>query len=187
MSTAHGVSDHASRAKSATIGFGITLAAIAALAGIQFLLAPQIVAGVGRTDPDIYAWAVSQLRIHIAEFYAIVVAILAVYWLLSAVAVRGELLANKGENVTLLLSGLAFALAIAVASFFQVPEAFKWGCPILGVSDTFPPLPAGTYRFDGQTPCETFLRQAVPSLLLGLPTILLVASAVLRIVGSRRQ
>lgn len=175
------------RSRSAAFGFGVTLAAIAALAGAQFLLAPHTVAVVGRMDPAVDAWAVSQWRWQLAEFYATIVAIMATYWLLCTVAGKGQLLRVKSANVTLGSSGLIFALAVAVASFVQLPEAFKGTCRVLGVSDTFPPLPKGVFGFDRQTPCEIFLRQAVPSLLFGLPIILLLASAVLRIVGSHKQ
>ena len=187
MATVHDPPAKHRRLKSAAIGFGVTLATIAALASAQFLLAPHTVAVVGRIDPVIDAWAVSQLRWQLGKFYAMVTAMLAIYWILVTVAARGQLLRIRSANVTLALSGLVFALAMAVATFVQVPEAFKGACPVLGVSDTYPPLPEGVFGFDRQTPCETFLRLAVPSLLLGLPIILLVASAVLRIFGSRTQ
>ena len=175
------------RLKSAAIGFGVTLVTIFALAGAQLLLASHTVAVVGRMDPETDVWAVSQLREELGKFYAMVTAMLAIYWLWVTVAGRGHLLRIRSANVTLALSLLIFALAMAVATFVQVPEAFKGACPVLGVSDTFPPLPKGVFGFDKQTPCEAFLRRAVPLLLLGLPTVLLVASAVLRIFGSRRQ
>ncbi|GGD58214.1 hypothetical protein GCM10010990_04440 [Croceicoccus mobilis] len=187
MATVHGPPAKDLRLKSAAIGFGVTLATIAALAGVQFLLAPHTVTVVGQMDPEIDTWAVAQLRWQLGEFYALVIAMLAIYWLLVTAAGRGQLLRIRSANVTLAFSGLIFALAMAVATFVQVPEAFKAACPVLGVSDTFPPLPEGVFRFDGQTPCETFLRRAVPSCLFGLPTIMLIASAVLRIFGSRTQ
>lgn len=187
MTTLHGPPPKHLRLKSAAIGFGVTLATIAALAGAQFSLAPHTVAVVGRMDPVIDAWAVSQLRWQLGKFYAMVTAMLAIYWILVTVAAREQLLRIRSANVTLALSGLIFALAMAVATFVQVPEAFKGACTVLGVSDAFPPLPEGVFGFDRQTPCETFLRRAVPSLLLGLPIILLIASAVLRIFGSRTQ
>ena len=187
MATVHDPPAKHLRLKSAAIGFGVTLATIAALAGAQFSLAPHTVAVVGRMDPEIDAWAVSQLRWQLGKFYAMVTAMLAIYWSLVAVAARGRLLRIKSANVTLALSGLIFALAMAVATFVQVPEAFKGACQVLGVSDTFPPLQEGVFGFDRQTPCETFLRRTVPSVLLGLPIIMLVISAVLQIFGSRTQ
>lgn len=187
MATIHGRPENDTRLKSAIIGFGATIAVISALAGAQFVLVPHTVAVVGRLDPDIDAWAVSLLRRQVVEFHAIVAAVMASYWLLCAVAGSGQLLRSRGANLTLALSGLIFALAMAIASFVPVMEALRGVCPILGISDTFPPPPEGKARFDGQTPCETFLQGAVPSFMLGLPTILLVSSAILRIVGSRRN
>ena len=187
MATVPGPPEKDLRLKSAAIGFGVTLATIAVLGGAQFLLAPHTVAVVGRMDPEIDTWAVSQLRWQLAEFHAMVIAMMTIYWLLGTVAGRGQLLRIRSANVTLALSGLVFALAMAVATFVQVPEAFRGACPVLGVSETFPPLPEGVFGFDRQTPCETFLRRSVPSLLLGLPIVLLIASAVLRIFGPRKQ
>lgn len=187
MATFHGPPEISLRLKSAAIGFGVTLATIAILAGAQFLLAPHTVAVVGRMDPEIDAWAVSQLRWQLTEFYTTVIAMMTIYWLLGTLAGRGQLLRVRSANVTLALSGAIFALAMAVATFIQVPEAFKGACPVLGISDTFSPLPEGVFGFDRQTPCEISLRRAVPSLLFGLPIILLIASAFLRIFGSRKQ
>ena len=183
----HDASESESRFKSAAIGFGVTFAAVATVAGAQFLLARHTVAIVGRMDPETNTWAVSQLRGHLAEFHVIVVAIVATYWLLVALAGRGQLLQVRSANFALALSGLIFASAMVVSSFVQVPEAFRVACPVFGVSDTFPPLPEGVFGFDRQTPCERFLRRAVPSILLGLPVILLISSAVLRVFGSRKQ
>ena len=187
MSTVRCAPQETSRFKGAAIGFGVTLVWIAALAGAQFLLAPHTVAVVGGMDPEIDAWVVTQLRAQLAETYAIIALILSAYWVLSAVFGGSQFLGIKSANVVLVLSGLVFASAIAVTSFVRVPEAFKGACSIFGVSDTFPPPTAGYARFDGLTPCETFLYPVVPSILLGLPVILLVVSAILRIVGSRRQ
>ena len=187
MATVRGPPEKDLRLKNAAVGFGVTLATIAALAGAQFLLAPHTVAVVGRMDPGIDTWAVSQLRWQLAEFHAMVIAMMAIYWLLGIVAGRGQLLQIRSANVTLALSGFTFALAMAVATFVQVPETFRGACSVLGISDTFAPLPEGVIGFDKQTPCETVLRRSVPSLLLGLPIILLIASAVLRIHGSHKH
>jgi hypothetical protein len=187
MSAIRDASARATPVKSAAVGFGITLAWVAALASIQFLLVPYTVAVVGRMDPEIDDWAISAFRSQLAEAYAIVASILAAYWLLSAILGKGRFLEVKNANLTLALSGLVFALAMAVASLVPVPRAFKGACPILGLSDSLPSLSADRFGFDGQSPCETFLNRALPSLLLGLPLILLIASAVLRIVGSRKH
>jgi hypothetical protein len=175
------------RLQSAAVGFGITLVPIAALASAQFLLIPHTVTIVYQMDTELDAWAVSQLRRNVTAFYATAIGMMAIYWLLCAVAGSSQLLRIRSANVALVISGLIFGLAVAVATFARVPEAFRWTCPVFGVSDTFPPLPEGVISFDRQTPCEVFLGNAVPSVLLGLPVVLLFASAVLRIVGSRKQ
>ncbi|GAA0284201.1 hypothetical protein GCM10009127_27080 [Alteraurantiacibacter aestuarii] len=156
------------------------------MAGAQFLFAPYTVE-VNGFDPEIDAWVVSQWQRSLAVFYAIVVAILGSYWLLTAIAGRDHFLGSQSANVALILSYLAFALGMAVASFVQVPEDFRGACPLLGVSDSFPPLPDGVFGFDLETPCQEFIRGVTAAVSLGLPIILLLASAALRIVYSRRQ
>ncbi len=123
----------------------------------------------------------------LVSFYAWVVAIALAYWLLAGALGGGEVLKIKSANVTPALSGLAFALAMVVGSVLRMPTLSKAVCPILGIPDTMPPLPSGTYSFDGQTPCEAFANLAAPTVLLGLPSVLLLVSAILRIVLSRRQ
>lgn len=186
MSTIHGASGQVLRFKSAAIGFGVSVAAIAVLAGAQFLFAPYT-AEVNGFDPEIDAWVVSQWRRSLADFYAIAIAILGAYWLLTAVAGRANFLGSKSANSVLILSYLAFALGMAVASFVQVPEDFRGACPLLGVSDSFPRLPDGVLGFDRETPCQELIRGVTAAVSLGLPIILLLASAALRIVYSRRH
>lgn len=121
------------------------------------------------------------------SFYAWVIAIVFAYWILTATLGSVQFLKIKSANVALALSGLTFAVAMATASVVPTPGTlFKVVCPVLGFPDTMPPLPAGTYSFDGQTSCEAFANGAAPTVLLGVPAILLVTSAILRIVLSRR-
>lgn len=175
-----------SRIKRAGLGLGVTLMPIAALATAQYVIAPYSVAINLGNDPELNARAVSDLRRSLAHLYSVVALVLAIYWLLTAFLGGIQLLKIKSANVVLALSVVTFASGIGVVSFFQVPDAFRGSCPILGLPDKIH-HPAGTFVFDGQSPCDAFLRLSVASLILGLPLILLAASAFLRILGSRRQ
>jgi hypothetical protein len=163
-----------------------TVAAVLALGGVQFLLAPSTVKTAG-FDPTADDWVVSQYQAVVVSFYAWVVAIVIAYWLLTATLGGGQFLKVRSANVALGLSGLMFAVAMAILSVVPTPETlFEVACPLLGLPDAMPPLPAGAYSFDGQTSCEAFANGAAPTVLLGLPSILLLTSAILRIVLSRR-
>lgn len=176
----------ATRIKRAGFGLAITLMPIVALATAQFVIAPYTAAANLGNDPELNAWAVTDIRRSLAHLYSVITLILAIYWLFTAFLGGNQILKIKSANVVLALSIVTFALGIAIVSLFQVPDAFRGGCPILGLPNTIH-YPAGTFGFDGQSPCDAFLRQAVLSLMLGLPLILLAASAVLRIFGSRRR
>lgn len=157
-----------------------------AVAGVQLLLAPSTIRRAG-FDPTTDGWAVSQYQAVLVSFYAWVVAIVLAYWILTATLGSGQFLKIKSANVALALSGLTFAVAMGIASVVPTPGTlFKVACPVLGLPVTMPPLPAGTYSFDGQTSCEAFANGAAPTVLLGVPAIFLVASAILRIILSRR-
>lgn len=177
------------RFKGAAFGLGITLVPIAALACVQFLLAPYTVAAMGMMDPAIDARAVSSLQRGLVDAYAVIALIIAAYWLLVAALGRGQFLRIKSANVALALSVLTFALAMVIASTVPRTERlFKGACPVFGHSDELPTLgPDGTFGFDGQSSCEAFARGVAPIVLLGLPLILLITSASLRIVMSRRR
>ncbi len=171
------------RLKGAAFGLGITLVPIAALACVQFLLAAYTVAAVGMMDPTLDPWAVPAFRRSVLNFYSVVALVIAAYWLLMATLCRGQFLRIRSANVTLVLSGFTFALAMVIASTVRMPaRLFKGTCPVLGLSDERP-----TFGFDGQSPCEAFATGAVPIVLLGLPLILLTTSAILRFVVSRRR
>ena len=188
MPTLDGASEQANRFKRAVLGMGITLAPVAALACTQFLLAPHTVAAVGGMDPKVDAWAVSAVRSSLVQGYSVIATIIMVYWLLTGTLGWGQSLKIRSANVALALSGLTFAFAMAIASTVPSPgRLFKVACPVLGLPDTMPALPSGIFSFDGQTSCEAFANGAVPIVLLGLPLILLVTSAILRIFVSRRR
>jgi hypothetical protein len=176
-----GASGKEDRLRSAAFGFGVTLGAVAAIACAQFLAAPYTVAFVGGMDPAIDAWAVTSFRKVLAEGYSVVGLLIALYWLLSGALGRERLLEIRSANVTLALSGLTFASAMAIASTVPSPgRLFRAACPLLGIDNYMP-----SFGFDLRTPCEAFAAAALPLLQLGLPSILLLASAILRIVGSR--
>lgn len=188
MPTLDSSSGQANRFKRAALGIGITLGPLAALAFAQFLLAPETVAQVGGMDPKVDAWAVSAVRSSLVQGYSVITIIIMAYWLLTGTLGRGQFLKIRSANVALALSGLTFAFAMAIASTVPMPgRLFKVACPVLGLPDTMPAIPRGTFGFDGQTSCEAFANGAVPIVLLGLPLILLATSAILRIVVSRRR
>ena len=187
MQAPHAASELARRGKCAAAGLAITLVPVAALACAQFFSAPHTVIALGM-NPKIDTWAVASLRSALIEGYSVVALIVSSYWLLTAVFGRGQLLKIKSANIALVLSGLTFALAMTIASIVPtLGTFFKHACPLLGLPDTMPPLPAGEYRFDGQTSCEVFATGAAPIVLLGVPLVLLASSAILRIAVSRRR
>jgi hypothetical protein len=177
------------RFKDAAFGLGITLVPIVALACVQFLLAPYTAATVYDLDPTTAPRAASSLRHGIVRPYTVIALIIAAYWLLAAALGRGQVLRIRSANIVLALSILTFALAVVIVSTVSMPwRLFKGACPVLGLSDEMPPQGIdGWYYFDGQSSCEAFARGAEPIVLLGLPLILLIASAILRIVVSRRR
>jgi hypothetical protein len=174
------------RLKRVALGSGLTVTAVLAVGGVQLLLAPTTVRIAG-FDPTTDGWVVSQYRAMLVSFYAWVVAIVFAYWLLAGTLGGGQFLKIKSANITLALSGLTFALAMVIGSVVRTPALFEAVCPILGIPNTMPPLPPGQFRFDGETPCEAFANLAAPTVLLGLPSILLLVSAILRIALSRRR
>lgn len=188
MPTFDSRSEQVNRFKRAVLGMGLTLVPVAALAYAQFLLAPHTVAVAGGMDPQVDAWAVSAVRSSLAQGYTVIATIIFAYWLLTGTFGKGQFLKIKSANVVLALSGLALGFAMAIASTVPMPaRLFKVACPVLGLPDTMAALPSGTFGFDGQTSCEAFAQGAVPIVLLGLPLILFVTSAILRIVLSRRR
>ena len=178
------------RFKGAAFGLGVTLVPLAALACVQFMLARYTVTAVFNADPAIAERFIASFQRELVNFYAVVTLIVAAYWLLVAALGRGQVLRIKSANIVLALSILTFALLMVIASTVSRPERlFKGACPVLGLSDEQPTQGLdGYYVFDGQSPCEAFARGDAPTVLLvGLPIILLITSAILRIVVSRRR
>jgi hypothetical protein len=176
------LNERGTRLKGAAIGFGVSVAPILAIASAQILLAPNIVEAIGGFE-GIEAWVVSTYRGHLLSFYPWIVLIVFVYWMLVLALGRGRIIAVKSANLALGGSILAFAIAMVIVSVVPVPsQLFKWACPIAGLADTY-----SGFGFDVPTPCEAVLNRAAPTVLLGLPLVLLVASAIMRIVVSRRR
>lgn len=183
MEMPHRSSKRANRFKSAALGLGVTLAPVAALACVQFLLASQTVLSVRGVDPMIETWAVSSFRSALAKAYSVVTALIIAYWLFVAMLSRGQFLKVRSANIAFALSGITFGIAMVIASAIPTPEKlFKGACPVLSLPDVHT-----TFGFDGQSSCEAFSNVAVPIALLGMPLILLATSAILRVVVSRRR
>ena len=178
------------RFKGAAFGLGITLVPIAALACVQFLLAPYTAATVYDLDPTTAAPVASSLRHGIVRAYTVIALIIAAYWLLAAALGRGQVLRIRSANIVLALSVLAFAVMVVILSTVRRPERFFEGaCPLFGHSDELPTLSSGdTFAFvDGPSPCKNFASAVAFIVLLGLPLILFATSAILRIIVSRRR
>lgn len=177
------------RFKSAAFGFGITLVPIAVLACVQFLLAPYTIAVIVGMDPETNARAVSSLRHGLVGGYSVIALIIAAHWLLVATLGRGAFLRIKSANIALALSVLTFAFLVVIASTASRPDKFlKGACPLLGLPDELPLSGVdGAFSLDGQSSCDAFAQGAAPIVLLGLPLIFLTASAILRVVVSRRR
>lgn len=170
-------------ATAAARGLAVTVVPLAALEAANLFFSHQIGERIGGVDPEIDTWAVPALRSALIEGYLVVAAIVIGYWLLCAAFGKGQILDVKSANMTLGLSGLIFALAMLIASILPTPwMLFQWVCPILGLSEEYP-----KFGFDVQSNCENFTRMAAPSVLLGVPMVLLIASAILRITVSRRK
>lgn len=174
--------DAGNRLKGAAFGFVLTVAPLVGFACVQLLLAPSIVENAG-FDLETDGWVVSDYRTGLVWGYAWIVAGVFSYWMLAWACGRGRILTAKWANLTLAASVLTFGLAMVIASVASQPaKFFHWACPSLGLSDTYP-----RFGFDVPTPCEAFASKAAPTVLLGLPLLLLIASALLRVIGSRRS
>ena len=164
------------------------MAPIAVIACLQFLFAPCTVALID-TDPEYVAWAVPSLRRILVNIHAVVALIIAAYWLFVATLGGGQFLRIRGANIVLALSGLLVALFMVDWSGAGNPghALLKGLCPLLGLSDEQLVF-EGTFGFVPKLPpCAEFTGNVRGILFLVLPIILLIASAILRIVVSRRR
>jgi hypothetical protein len=174
------------RFKAATVGFGITVAPLGIVAVAQFVLAPQIIGTIEGVDNNELALVVSSWRRGWLPLHAIAATLIAVYWLLTAVIGRGQLLQSRAANVTLALFVFVVIAFVLYGSFVQMPEDLTGVCPILGISDTDAP----PYGLDTPSSCGAFAHAAHTIMLLamlGLMLLLLAASVIVRIASSRRN
>jgi hypothetical protein len=174
----------ANRFKAAAMGFGITVAPLCIIAVAQLTFMPQIVGAFEGLDSNEHALAVSVLRRDWLTLHAAAATLVAIYWLLTAVLGRGELLRLKAANVTLSLFVFAVMALTLYGSFGQWPDALQGVCPFLGISDTDTP----PYGMDTPSSCGAFVyaaHQIIALGILGLP-MLLATSVTVRIVSSRR-
>ena len=175
----------ASRLKAATIGFGTTVAPLAVIAAIQFAIVPQIGGADESLGSGERAEYIANLRREWFIFHAVAATLVGIYWLLTAVLGRGQLLRFRVANVSLALFVL---LIIASTPFFALipwPDNLRGLCPFLGISEEY----WNPYAFDDRSSCGLFVDRVHGIMLLaliGLPIPLLVTSLIVRIVGSRR-
>lgn len=175
----------ADRLKVATVGFGITVAPLAFIAMAQFAVIPRIVGARESSASSEHAATISELRMEWLSFHAFAVTLVAIYWLLTAVFGRGQLLRFRAANVTLGLFVLVIMAAAPFYAFIPWPDDLKGICPFFGISDEY----TNPYAIHAQSSCDSFVSAAHMITLLGLiglPVPLLVASVIVRIVSSRR-
>lgn len=160
------------RLKDAAFGFVLNMALLVGFGCVHLLLAPSIVENAG-FDLEIHGWVVSDYRKGLVWSYAWIAAAVFSYWIFAWACGRGCILRVKWANLTLEASVLTFGLAMVIGAVVSEPaKLFHWACPSLGLSDTYP-----RFGFDVPTPCEAFASRVAPTVLLGLPLLLLIASA----------
>lgn len=93
----------ANRLKAATVGFCTTIAPLGIIAVAQLTFMPQIVGTFEGLDSNGQVSTVSYLRGEWFTFHAAVAILVAIYWLLTAIFGRGQLLRLRAANVTLAL------------------------------------------------------------------------------------
>ena len=175
----------ASRPKAAAFGFAVTVAPIAAVAAAQFALIPHIIGAIEGLDSGEQIRAVSILRRDWLTFHAAAGALVALYWVLAAAFAKRQLLRSRAANVTLALFVFSLVAFAVYGSSIQWPDELKGLCPLLNIPDTYP----NPFGFDAQSSCDVFVQRIHMIIILGLlgfAVALLLASAVLRIVSSRR-
>lgn len=172
------------RLKAAALGFGITVAPGVIVAVAQFIFLPQIVATMEGLDTNDRALAVSSLRTDWLVVHIIAAAIFGIYWLLTAVLGRGQILRLRAANVTLALCVVAYLTITLYYIFVPWPDGLKIVCPFLGISDTDAPR----FGFDAPSSCGAFVYTAHQMIALGLLGLIVpfTISLIIRIVSSRR-
>ena len=168
------------RLKQAIIGLLITLLPLLLVAGLHLSFLPKILISTYGLGPEEARWAVSEFWDDYAASHAYPLSLVILHWVLSAAIGRGDFLKVRSANLALALSIVSFALAVLLASV--APPPFNTICSILGISQTDWP-----FGFDTQSSCERYSWVAAGSLAVVLPAPLIAASAVLRILISRRR
>lgn len=105
------------RLKAATLGFGITVAPLAIVATAHLTLMPQIVAAMEGLGSSERALAVSSLRSDWFATHSIVAIIFAIYWMITAVFGREQLLRSRAANRILAFCVVAY---LTITLYFHV-------------------------------------------------------------------
>lgn len=172
------------RLKAATLGFATTVAPLAIAATAHLTFMPQIVAAMERLDSNERAQAVAYLRSDWFAMHSVVALMFAIYWLITAVCGRGQILRHRSANSILAFCVAAYLTITAYFIFVQWPDGLEIVCPLLGISNT----DANPFGFDVKTSCGAFVYAATQIILLGLVGLIvpLILSLIVRIVSSRR-
>ena len=173
------------RLRAAIFGFGMTVAPLAFVATAHLTFMPQIVAALEGLDSSDRALALSSLRKEWFATHSIVVTIFAIYWLITAVFGRKQLLRSKAANIILAFCVAAYLTITLYFIFVPWPDGLRILCPLLGISDTDAP----PFGFDAQSSCSAFAYAANQMIVLGLVGLIVpvIASLVVRLVSSRRE
>lgn len=175
----------AKRLEAATMGFGITLAPLCIIAASQLAFLPQIIGIVEGADGNEQALLMSSLRKDWLILHISAAIMVAIYWLLTAMLGKGQFLRLRVANIILAFFVFAIMALTLYGSFIQWPAKLKGLCPFLDIPDTHTQI----YAFDGQSRCDMFVQRTHMMMifgLLGLSTLLLVTSLMVRIISSRR-
>lgn len=170
--------------KAATVGFAITVAPLAVVAVAQNILMPKVVAVAQEVVSDDQAGVVAWLRSEWLRMHTIAVTVIAIYWLLTALFGRGQLLRARAANLSVALCVFTYLTITIFFTFFQRPDDLRGVCPFLSISDTDAP----SFAFDGRSSCGDFIYAAHQLLILGMLGLVvpLIVSLIVRIVSSRR-
>lgn len=179
MKVFEGKSDRAKLFRGASVGLANSLISLGTLAGAQYWLALHLLVQSGITDQTIITARASNYRHVLLIFYAPVTSMVLAHWLLVAILGKGHILNIRVANRALVLAGLTLA---SIPYSLHLESLLRATCPLLGISVTT----SNPYGFDSPSPCGTFAAGGSMALQV-LPPLLLAASALLRILISRRQ
>lgn len=169
------------RLRQTSLGPAVTLFPALLLAALHFSFAPQIVARGSEMTLEEKAGFASLYRSSLLETFAYPLSLIALYWLLTAIFAKGDLLRVRPANITLGLAIISISI-VGILPFFLSPEppALAKVCSVLGISQTdWPP------GFDTQSSCDRFSGMTIATMWVILPAFLLTISAGFRIFFSR--